>query len=73
MKVTHILYKNRLRGFSVGPLITTSPFIAEGADLICGRGVKIPHALQPKNINNIVRNSIKTLKMVHVKKKSLNT
>ena len=36
-------------------------------------GAKIPHASPPKNrtsnTSNIVTNSIKTLKMVHVKKK----
>ena len=52
------------------------PSKAEGTGLISGQGAKIPHAFQPKNqnikkkpINNIVTNSIKTLKMVHIKKK----
>ena len=45
---------------------------------IPGRGAKIPHASRPKNQNikkkkrsNIVTDSIKTLKMVHIKKKIL--
>ena len=46
---------------------------AGGAGLIPGQGTKIPHALRPKktkteNKCNIVTNSIKTLKMVRVKK-----
>ena len=52
------------------------PSKAEGTGLIPGQGAKIPHAFQPKNqnikkkkINNIVTNSIKTLKMVHIKNK----
>ena len=51
------------------------PSKAEGTGLIPGQGAKIPHAFQPKNqnikkkINHIVTNSIKTLKMVHVKNK----
>ena len=38
-----------------------------------GRGAKIPHDSQTKNQNrnNIVTNSIKTLKMAHIKKKRL--
>ena len=52
------------------------PFIAEGAGSIPGWEAKIPHAVWPKNQNinngsNILTNSLKTLKMVHIKKKSL--
>ena len=39
---------------------------------IPGGGAKIPHASWPKNKNmrqNIITNSTKTLKMVHIKKK----
>ena len=45
----------------------------EGAGSIPGQGAKIPHALRPKNqnISSIVTNSIKTLKMVHIKKKKV--
>ena len=51
------------------PVVKTSPSNAGGAGLIPGRGAKIPHALGPKNQkhknrNNIVTNSIKTLKNV---------
>ena len=44
-----------------------------GAGSIPGQGAKIPHASWPKNQKNIknrssiVKNSIKTLKMVHIK------
>ena len=51
MKVIHVLYKNISQGFSVGPLVKTSLSIAEGADLICGQGVKIPRASWPKSQN----------------------
>ena len=49
------------------------PFIAEGAGSIPGWEAKIPHAVWPKNQNinngsNILTNSLKTLKMVHIKK-----
>ena len=49
---------------------------AEGTGLIPGQGAKVPCAFQPKNQNikkkknNIVTNSINTLKMVHIKKKN---
>ena len=59
-------------------MVKTLTSNAGGAGLIPGLGAKILHALQPKkkkkNINNrssIVTNSIKTLKMVYIKKKSL--
>ena len=43
---------------------------------ISDQGVKIPHASEPKhhdinNISKIVTNSIKTLAMVHIKKRNL--
>ena len=44
-----------------------------GQSSIPGWGAKIPHALGPKNRSNIVTNSIKTLKMVHIKKKIFRT
>ena len=54
-------------------MVKTLPSRAGGAGSIPGRGTKMPHASQPKNQNlknrsNIVTNSIKTLKMVHIKK-----
>ena len=53
-------------------MVKTSPYNAVGVGLIPGWGAKIPHASRPKNQNikrsNIVTNSIKTLKMVHIKK-----
>ena len=55
-------------------MVKTSPSNAGGAGSIPGQGAEIPHASWPKtqNINrsNIVTNSIKTLKMVHIFKKS---
>ena len=64
------------RDFPGSPVVKILPSNAGGAGLIPGQGAKIPHALWPKNQNiknrsNIVRNSIKTLKMVHIKKKIL--
>ena len=53
----------------------TLPSNAGDVGLIPGGGAKIPHALGPKNQNmnnrsKIVINSIKTLQMVHIKKKT---
>ena len=54
-------------------MVETSPSNAGGAGSIPGQGARIPHALWPKNQNikqsSIVTNSVKTLKMVHIKKK----
>ena len=53
-------------------MIKTSPSNAVGEGLISDQEAKIPHALWPKNQNikqNIVTNSIKTLKMATSKKK----
>ena len=60
--------------FPGSPVVKTSLSNAGGVGLIPGPEVKIPHASGPKNQNienrsNIVTNSKKTLKMVHVKKK----
>ena len=62
--------------FSGSPVVKSSPCSAGGVGSIPGRGTKIPYALQcrkPKHTsrNNIVTHSIKTLKMVHIKIKSL--
>ena len=59
--------------FPRGPVVKTSPSSAGGASLIPGWEAQIPQNSEPKNQNNIVVNSIKTLKMVHIhpKKKSL--
>ena len=56
-----------------GPAVKTSPSNAGGAGSIPGWGAKTPPALRPKNQNikhrsNIVTNSIRTLKMVYIKK-----
>ena len=55
-------------------MIKTSPSNAVGAVLISGQEAKFPHALWPKNQNikqNIVTNSIKTLKIATSKKKKI--
>ena len=64
------------RDFPGSPVVKTFPFNAGGvAGLIPGRGTKIPHASWPKEPQNIkqkfntVTSSIKTLKVVHIKKK----
>ena len=53
-------------------MIKTWPFSAGVCRLDPWLGAKISHALWPKNqninINSIVKTSIKTLKMVHIKK-----
>ena len=59
--------------FCGGPVVKTLPYNGEGAGSIPGQAAKIPHALWPKNQNiknrsKIVTNSIKTLKIVHMKK-----
>ena len=72
---THTNYsiKSSYGDFPGSSVVKTSPSNAGGTGLIPGWGAKIPHALQPKNQNiknksNIVTNSMKTLKMVHIKK-----
>ena len=56
-------------------MVKTSPFSAAVAGLIPNQGAKIPHASQSKNQNveqsNIVTNSVKTFKMVHIQKKKI--
>ena len=53
-------------------MVNTSPSKAESAGLIAGQGAETPHMLQGQNnqnINNrsnIVTNTVKTLKMVHI-------
>ena len=61
------------------PVVKTPPSEAGGCwftGSIPGQGAKIPHASWPKKakhkkINNIVTNSIKISKIVHVKKKKI--
>ena len=54
-------------------LVETSSNV-EGVHLIPNQGTKIPHASGPKNHNinnrsNIVTNSVKALKVIHIKKR----
>ena len=64
-----------IRDFLGCPVVKTLPSNVGDARQMPRRGAKIPHVLGPKNQNtnksNIVTNSIKTSKMVHMKKKSL--
>ena len=53
-------------------MIKTSPSNAGGASPIPTQEARILYAVQPKDQNNIVTQSIKTLKMVHIKKKKKN-
>ena len=59
--------------FTGGQVVKTSPSNAGDKGSVPGGAARIPHALWPKkknqnmnNRNNIVTNSIKTLKMVHI-------
>ena len=58
-----VLMKEPLGDVPGGPAVKASPSSAEGAGLITGLGVKISHALKPKNQtknrSNTVTNSIK--------------
>ena len=53
-------------------MVETSPSNAGGAGPKSVQGVKVPHVsgqkTKTKNRSSIVTNSIKTLKMVHIKK-----
>ena len=65
--------KSAARDFPGGPVVRTSPS-NEGLQVrFPGQGVKIPHVYgqntNTENRNYIVRNSIKTFQMVHIKKK----
>ena len=53
-----------------GPVANTPPSKAGGAGLVPGRGDKIPHACgqNTENRSNIVRDSVKTLRLVHIQK-----
>lgn len=64
---------------SLGPVVESLPSNSGGVGLIFGQGAKIPHTLQQKkkntktkpkiNASNIVRYSVKTLRMFHINKK----
>ena len=65
-----------IRDFPGGPVVKSSPSSASGVSSIPGLGTKIPHTSWSKNLDinhrsNIATNSIKTLKMVHIKKKKI--
>ena len=60
------------RDFPGSPVVKTLLSNPGGVGSIPGWATKIPHASWPKNQNtkqnNIVKNSVKTLKMVHIGK-----
>ena len=63
-----------VRGFPGDPVVKTWPSKAQGAGSNTGRGTRISYASWPnkskhKTERNIVTNSIKTLKEVHIKTK----
>ena len=61
-----------MRGLPHGPVAKTSPFNAGDVGLILGWGAKISQlaAKKPKHkTGNTVTSSMKTLKIVHIKKK----
>ena len=65
------MQKYHCRDFTGGPLVKISPSSAESGCLIPGHATKIPHASGPKTKakqKQVVTNSIKTLKIVHIKK-----
>ena len=69
MKSSFCIFKKRnSRDPLGGPVVKNPPSTAGGMGSIFGQGTKIPHALR-LNRNNIVINSIKTSKIVHIKKK----
>ena len=66
--------KRGSRDFPGGLVVKTLPSNEAGVGSIPSQGAKTPYASWPKkrkheNISNVVINSIKTLKMVHNKKK----
>ena len=64
--------KKKCQDFHGGPVVKTSLSNAGTEGSTPGQRAKLPHDLQPKNQNvkgNILTNSIKTLKIVHIKKK----
>ena len=69
-RTEHGWYKALKEG-GLGISLAVQWLSARGMGSISGWGAKILHASQLKkqNRNNIVTNSIKTLKMVHIKKK----
>lgn len=67
-----VSHKKRERDFPDSPVVQTLPFNAGGAGSIPSWEAKIPHASRLRNQNikwsNSVTDSMKTLKMVHIKK-----
>ena len=71
-----MLLKECLGDFPGSPEVKTSLYNVGGMSSIPGLGTKIPHAFGPKNQNirqkqHCNKNWIKTLKMVHIKKKKI--
>ena len=53
--------------FPACPVVKTA-FQSRVCEFSPSPGAKIPHALWPENRNNVVTNSVKTLKTVHIRK-----
>ena len=72
MKGLDFLLKAMGEDFLGDRVVKTWPSSAEGAGLIPGQGAKISPAFWPKKppkyTSNVVTNSIKTIKMAHLKK-----
>ena len=65
---------SKMLDFLGGPLVKTSSSNVKGEGSIPGQGTEIPHGMWPKKQNPNTRsiistNSIKTVKLVHIKKK----
>ena len=56
--------------FPGGPVVQTSPSNAEDVGSVPGWGAKIPHFSWPRKQNIKWKQSTKTLKMIHILKKS---
>lgn len=67
---SHTPSTDKLWDLPGGPVVKTPPSKAGGVGLVPGRGDKIPHAYgqNTENRGNIVRDSIKTLRLVHIQK-----
>ena len=67
---------SKMLDFLGGPLVKTSSSNVKGEGSIPGQGTEIPHGMWPKKQNPNTRsiistNSIKTVKLVHIKKNIL--
>ena len=70
LNITHYQTRN-YKDFPGGLVVKTLHLDSGGVSSVSGWGTKIPHASWSKDQNrrSIITNSLKTLKMVHIKKK----